>query len=99
MDAANNRGYSSWWYWRRSGAKRTDVDKLDNAEKTMDSTDAQTPVGSPNITFRSDKSIDESCDKYRKTLRLTSEQIVSSANSSGCGVGYDMSSSRYDNHY
>lgn len=36
----------------------------------------ESPVGSPNITISSEKSVDESCDKYRKTLRLTSEQIV-----------------------
>lgn len=81
-ESNNNRGgYSSWWYWRRSANKRNDnVDTNNRTESLPDKIDEallESPVGSPNMTISSEKSVDESCDKYRKTLRLTSEQIVS----------------------
>lgn len=85
-NAANRGGYSSWWYWRKSGGKRTDDidgkkgEKLSsiNGEKYKEQQQHQQHLNeSPNATMSTDKSIDDICEKYRKSLRLTSEQIES----------------------
>ena len=99
------RGYSSWWYWRRSGgekqeSKDKDYDVKDgevNAVGTQTSR-ATSPDGKnigdiaesqQNLTGQSDlselnksQSIEEAKtgETYRKSLRLTTEQIVSCVN-------------------
>lgn len=97
------RGYSSWWYWRRSGgekqiSKDKDYEGKDgemNAVATQTSR-ATSPDGRntrdladanpQNLTGQSDlselnnsQSIEEakSAETFRKSLRLTTEQIVS----------------------
>lgn len=97
------RGYSSWWYWRRSaGEKQESKDKdYDGKESEMNavgtqtsratSPDVRTPIdyaegNQQNLTGQSDlselnksHSLEEakSAETYRKSLRLTTEQIVS----------------------
>lgn len=73
----NNRGGYSWWYWRRSGNKQSAAHTTGgHSTDKSEGSDIKSPIESPNVTITSEKSVDESCDKYRKTLRLTSEQIV-----------------------
>lgn len=78
----NSRGGYSWWYWRRSGNKPTTADAIvtDHSTDKTDGSEIKSPIQSPNITISSERSVDESFDKYRKTLRLSSEQIVSWTN-------------------
>ncbi len=96
------RGYSSWWYWRRSaGEKQEPKDKdFDGKEGEMNAVGTQTSratspedrnrsgydVNQQNVTGQSDlselnksQSIEEakSGETFRKSLRLTTEQIVS----------------------
>lgn len=102
------RGYSSWWYWRRSGVEKQESKDKDyegkdgemNAVGTQTSRatspDGRNPidyVDQQNLTGQSDlselnksHSLEEakSAETYRKSLRLTTEQIVS-----GCGFGCD----------
>lgn len=100
--AETKRGYSSWWYWRRSGvekpeSKDKDYDKegemsaVGTQTSRTTSPDGRTPIdyaegNQQNLTEQSDllelnksQSIDEakSAETYRKSLRLTTEQIVS----------------------
>lgn len=111
--AETKRGYSSWWYWRRSGGgagvanekqlKLKEHENKDgmgelNAVGTQTSRsntpiDGQTKMTSPiddenkmNISGKSDLSDlnksqelseDAHNEMYRKSLRLTTEQIVS----------------------
>lgn len=73
----NNRGYS-WWYWRKSAGKRSD--DLDGKSKNaieLQQQQLQEQQQSANATMSTEKSIDEVCEKYRKSLRLTSDQIES----------------------
>lgn len=80
----------SWWYWRRSDGKRqqsTTVSATNaNANASYASHDINTeqnvpdsPTRTINTTLSSDKSVDSeiSNEKYRKSLRLTSDQIES----------------------
>lgn len=82
----NNR--SSWWYWRRTvNAEKPNVAQIEQNDFTSrnvgDTNDIEnfsgnnSPQRSPNATLISEKSIDSdiSCEKYKKSLRLTSEQI------------------------
>lgn len=97
------RGYSSWWYWRRSGGeKQESKDKdYDGKDGEMNAVGTQTsrttsPDGrnprdyiegnQQNLTGQSElselnksHSMEESksAETFRKSLRLTTEQIVS----------------------
>lgn len=96
------RGYSSWWYWRRSGGEKQESKDKDFEEKDgeMNAVGTQTSrATSPedrhrgdfdgnqaNVTGQSDlselnksQSIEEtkSAETFRKSLRLTTKQIVS----------------------
>lgn len=97
------RGYSSWWYWRRSGGEKQEPkDKdYDGKDGEMNAVGTQTsratsPDGrnprdfadrnQENVTGQSDlselnksQSMEEakSAETFRKSLRLTTEQIVS----------------------
>lgn len=96
------RGYSSWWYWRRSGGeKQESKDKdFEGKEGEMNAVGTQTSratspedrnradfeASQQNVTGQSDlselnksHSLDEvkSAETFRKSLRLTTEQIVS----------------------
>ena len=66
------RGYSSWWSWRRSTGKTSESEA-----KPKDESRNQSPVSSNNMTLTSEKSIDETKEKYRRTTRLPSDQIES----------------------
>lgn len=97
------RGYSSWWYWRRSGGEKQEPKDKDfegkdgemNAVATQTSRTTSPDGRNPaeyaegiqqNVTGPSDfpelnksQSIEEakSAETFRKSLRLTTEQIVS----------------------
>lgn len=75
-------GYTSWWSWRRTAVdeKPKDNNKIGDYSsrdvgQQADTEFAQKP--SPNTTLSSQKSTDEANEKLKKTLRLTSSQIVS----------------------
>lgn len=72
----NDRGYS-WWYWRKSGGKRGDDPDVKNNSVNNEQQPKDQQQQSPNVTMSTDKSMDDVCEKYRKSLRLTSEQIES----------------------
>lgn len=103
----SKRGYSSWWYWRRSGGEKQEPKDKDfeGKEGEMNAVGTQTsratspdgrPLGdydaNPEIgtgpadlaELNKSQSIEEtkSGEMYRKSLRLTTEQIVSFEN---CG--------------
>lgn len=98
------RGYSSWWYWRRSGGEKQAKDKdYDGKDGEMNAVGTQTSrATSPDGRHRSDyvednqhnlmgqsdlselnksQSLEEakSAETYRKSLRLTTDQIVSAS--------------------
>lgn len=77
-------GYS-WWSWRRVAADEKPKEIMNNKVMDYSSRDVgQQPDAedspqkySPNTTLSSQKSTDETSEKLKKTLRLTSQQIVS----------------------
>lgn len=83
----NNR--YSWWYWRRSGGKCQQSDAVPVTEHSKNSAsdvsrdvnadrnEPDSPTQTTNTTFSSEKSVDSeiSNEKYRKSLRLSSDQI------------------------
>lgn len=89
--SANENPNSRWWHWRRSGGKRqpnetTPATNLGNADQAYVSRDVNaapnapdTPTRTTNTSLSSEKSVDsEICnEKYKKSLRLTSDQIES----------------------
>lgn len=77
---------SSWWYWRRTvNAEKPNIAQIEQNDFTSRNVgepiqmenviDNNSPKRSP---LTSEKSIDSdiSCEKYKKSLRLTSDQIV-----------------------
>lgn len=78
----NQSGYS-WWSWRRPNVEEKPKENV-NTSLDYSSRDVNTQQysespqkPSPNTTLSSQKSTDETNEKLKKTLRLTSEQIVS----------------------
>lgn len=81
----------SWWYWRRSGGKRQQSDVAPGSDLSHDNTSyasrdvnvgpnaPDSPTRIVNTTLSSDKSVDSEIfnEKYKKSLRLTSDQIDS----------------------
>lgn len=87
----NPNGRYSWWYWRRSGGKHQpppvpavtpiDANKNETSFESRNVNVMHTP-DSPTLTGNtsgSEKSVDGDGprEKYKKTLRLTSDQIDS----------------------
>lgn len=86
--ATPQSGRSSWWYWRRSansgkqsaaGIEQGDFSTRNVGEPAQpeNSSGNDSPRRSHNATLSSEKSVDSdgSCEKYKKSLRLNSEQI------------------------